>query len=298
MKSTGIAVLQETCIQREEEILSGQPRNINALCSVQLSALNYACSAKSFACAEFLLEMGASVYFPESPSSPLHDACEQSDVDLAEMLIYYGANINAVDRDNRTPLLTACRWSSNPCVEFLVNLGADVNIAPDNDTVLHTSCIRGFPEYTALLIRAGANLDVNYHNRGTPLYNAAFSCQPLCARILLRAGALVNLAIPVDRDTPLHVAAIEADLEVAKVLIEFGADVYARNDENKTPVDILDEREGELYNLLVQTAAQPVPLKDLCRRKIRSTFGGYRMESLHKLKLPQSLLLYLMHDTI
>ncbi|GIX80216.1 hypothetical protein CEXT_708831 [Caerostris extrusa] len=145
------------------------------------------------------------------------------------MLIYYGANINVVDRDNLTPLLTACRWSSNPCVEFLVNLGAD-----------------GFPEYTALLVRAGANLDVNYHNRGTPLYNAAFSCQPLCARILLRAGALVNLATPVDRDTPLHIAAIETDLEVAKVLIEFGANVYVRNDENQTPIDILDEREGEL----------------------------------------------------
>ncbi|GIY81898.1 hypothetical protein CEXT_5231 [Caerostris extrusa] len=312
-QSSEIAVLQETCEKRKEEILSGRPRNENALCIYDafplheackggcvpctefllnmgtdvhtlyrgktplheacqqnecvellvkyganvdavccrdLTPLNYACRTGSVACTELLLKNGANIHTPEgiceplndacawdqvgcaemlikyganilngteSPLfytclegnvkctelllrlgadvntpdfAPLHVACEQNKVECAMLLIQYGANINAVDSENRTPLILACGRRFNACVELLVKIGADLNFQSNEGTALHASCFRGCPEHTALLVRAGANIDANYLNQGTPLYAATFAGEPLCARILLQTGIL------------------------------------------------------------------------------------------------------------
>ncbi|GIX82518.1 ankyrin repeat and SOCS box protein 13 [Caerostris extrusa] len=95
--------------------------------------------------------------------------------------------------------------------------------------------------------------------------------------------------------TALHIVAMENHLEIAKLLIEYGANVYAKNAQNKLPVDLLPQKEGNFFELLVQSAAQPVVLQDLCRRQIRAALGSNILKFLPNFNIPRRLRLYLMH---
>lgn len=53
----------------------------------------------------------------------------------------------------------------------------------------------------------------------------------------MRAGANVN-AKGLDNESPLHDAAINGHYKLVKLLVEHGADIYAKNSKGKTPLDI------------------------------------------------------------
>ena len=71
----------------------------------------------------------------------------------------------------------------------------------------------------------------------SPLYIASYNDHLEVARYLLEQGA--------DRDkptiygmTPLHIAAENGHLEIAKLLMVFGADLNARNHQDELPIDM------------------------------------------------------------
>eukprot|EP00731_Ephydatia_muelleri_P026392 Em0018g492a len=63
--------------------------------------------------------------------------------------------------------------------------------------------------------------------------------------LLSKSPAQVNLKAK-DGMTALHFAALECDVEAVKVLLVFGADPNALNDEGKTPLDLLDLYEQKI----------------------------------------------------
>jgi ankyrin repeat protein len=74
----------------------------------------------------------------------------------------------------------------------------------------------------------------------TPLYCAANECAsgegPAIVRALIEAGGDVNARCGVTRATPLHMAARRGRAEIARVLLEHGADVQARDYRGCTPL--------------------------------------------------------------
>ncbi|KFM57859.1 Ankyrin repeat and SOCS box protein 13, partial [Stegodyphus mimosarum] len=174
-----------------------------------------------------------------------------------------------------------------------MRMGAEVNPPLALSTPLHEACLKGSLDCTALLIKAGARLNANDCHFGTPLHAATVMDHPACVKLLLQAGAFVN-ATKI-HETALHIAAREDYVEVARVLIEFGANVFASNNQNKLPIDLVREADGQIYELLVLHSAKPALLKDLCRRKVRSILGSQRLKFLKDLELPRSVILYLMH---
>ncbi|KAF4523008.1 hypothetical protein B566_EDAN007438 [Ephemera danica] len=59
--------------------------------------------------------------------SALHYAAQNGNIEIAELLLNKGANIEAANIGGATPLLTAIWWDRQNFVEFLLNRGANVN---------------------------------------------------------------------------------------------------------------------------------------------------------------------------
>ncbi len=105
-------------------------------------------------------------------------------------------------------------------------------------TLLHFASGAGCAEVVALLLRAGMHPDIPDHGGHTPLYQVANECSseagPLVVRALVRAGADVNAQTGVTGATALHMAARRGHVEIARALLEYGADLDRRDRKGDT----------------------------------------------------------------
>jgi hemoglobin len=123
-------------------------------------------------------------------------------------------------------------------------------------TLLHFAAAAGCSAVVALLLRLGT--DPNIQDRGghTPLYcvanQCAFETGPELVRMLVRAGAGVNACGGVTRATPLHMAARRGFVEIARVLLDCGASIQARDTKGDTPLQrAINCRRGGVSQLLL-----------------------------------------------
>ena len=125
--------------------------------------------------------------------SALHWAAERGDGELADMLIYAGANISAVTRIGQyTPLHLAAKSGSAAVTKSLIKTGADVNTRTTNSgvTPMHMAASSGSAEVINLL--ADAKADVNAKEseaEQTPLIFAAGLNRAEAIKALLARGA-------------------------------------------------------------------------------------------------------------
>jgi len=114
--------------------------------------------------------------------------------------------------------------------------------ANDGFTPLGLAVFFGNPETVDALIEAGAdvNLPSREAMRVTPLASASAAQQLEIARTLIEHGANVNARAANDF-TPLHEAAASGKIDFAQLFIEHGADVNAKASDGKTPLDYARE---------------------------------------------------------
>ena len=188
-----------------------------------------------------------------------------SKLEVLQFLAAKGADINAKSKDGYTALIYAGKLAKMDAMEFLVSKGADVNAqAADGATAL-SFCINIGPAslrerlYTGikcsqLLLKAGANANIENHAGRTPLYTVTHqfsqavnpelqSCDLRLMEVLLEAKANPNLAVngvsPLyllleNRQTPAYKDAVA-------LLIKSNADVNAKNQRGQTALDLVTE---------------------------------------------------------
>jgi ankyrin repeat protein len=146
-----------------------------------------------------LLREGADVNAAQGDGmTALHWAAEVGNAELAEVLLYAGANVRAVTRlGDYTPLHLAARGGRTDVVRVLLAAGADAQAPTATGAArpLHFAARGGDPEIVSLLIAAGAQVDAIETQRGqTPLMFAASAGRLDAVKALLAAGADPNVA--------------------------------------------------------------------------------------------------------
>jgi ankyrin repeat protein len=145
-----------------------------------------------------LLKQAEDVNAPQGDGmTALHWAAMNGDVELAQMLLYAGANVRATTRlGGYTPLFLASKSGHAPVINVLLTAGADAKAAVAGGlTPLMMAASSGEPEAVRLLVEHGADLNARESERGqTPLAFAAVFDRPEAIRILLQHKADVNLA--------------------------------------------------------------------------------------------------------
>lgn len=162
------------------------------------------------------------------------------------------------------PLLLAAGYGTLKEVEAMIATGADVNVSTTTgDTPLCAASRNGKVETVNYLLAHGARLNPAKSNGCSPLCWAVNCNQPEVVKLLLDKGANVNavcsdgalvtqaksekvlallldkgapLSAPGDRRSPLHAAAYDGRLEVAKALLAHGADANGTNSWGARPL--------------------------------------------------------------
>lgn len=149
--------------------------------------------------------------------------------EIVKLLLDRGADVNAGDINNRSPLYFAAKNGCVEAVELLLKRGADVNAVSQ---LGQTPLISAFdvhyrlpePEQwyrlTEMLLRAGASVVTPYIN--TVLHLAAPHAPSSVVRLLAGARATVN-GLDGNGRTPLQLALVNADNFAA--LLAAGADI-------------------------------------------------------------------------
>lgn len=173
----------------------------------------------------------------QSGDTPLHHAAENDDLEMIETLLKAGAPLEAEGCANQTPLVTAASQGCLKAVGRLLKAGANVHAT--SDAILCFACEnKDCLEIVELLLKAGANVNVIGGFRNcTPLHVATEHNLVEVARRLLQAGADVHT-----RDgngwTPFLNAALRGSVEMIRLLIDSGSDVKAVDLEKRDPYDL------------------------------------------------------------
>ena len=190
-------------------------------------------------------------------NSQLAHARDEKGVSAILLAVYYRKSeiVKALlDANPVLDLFEAAATGQTERVKELVS--KDSNLAGaysiDGFPVLGLATFFGHRETAVLLISAGADVNAAAKNdmRVTALHAAAASRQLEIARLLIERGADVNARQQAEF-TPLHEAAASGQLEFAELLLTHGADVKAKSDAGKTPLALaLDAGRTEMATLL------------------------------------------------
>lgn len=148
-----------------------------------------------------LLKQGADVNASQGDGmTALHWAALNADRELAEMLLYAGANVRATTRlGGYTPLHLASKGGATPVVDAIVKGGGNVNGATSTGaTPLMLAAASGSTETVARLLDHGADTNAVEAAQGeTALMFAAALDRSAVVRVLLERGANAALTTKV-----------------------------------------------------------------------------------------------------
>ena len=243
-----------------------------------------------------LLRAGADVSLANNyGATPMSLAAEVGNTDMLKLLLEVGANADSPNADGQTALQAVARTGKVDAAQVLLDHHAAVDAREKwgGQTALMWASARRHPEMMQLLIARGADVNARSIDRDyqrhvtaegrpksldsgglTPLLYAARENCTACVDVLLKNKADIDLPDP-DGVSPLLLAIMNANWDLAKQLIAAGADVNQwdiygeaplltavdlrnRVDGGRASIDPTNTTKGmAIVNLLLERGADP-----------------------------------------
>lgn len=235
--------------------------DVNAIDSLGVTPLHYACAAGNLSVVKTLVENDANIEAKsfEREETPLFEACSEGKLEVVKYLVKSGALINVLSKRKSTPLHLACEFNYFNIIKFLIENGAEVNIQDINlETPLHLACDKNSLEIAKYLLEHGAYVNVKTKEyETTPLLFAIKNKNLHIIQLLLDYKADVN-ATNIYGTTPLMLAIFEKNIHVCELLLKANANINIvhKNYYNLTALEIAyDEKATKIIHLLKQYGA-------------------------------------------
>lgn len=169
----------------------------------------------------------------------LHDAASRGDVALVQSLLdSHSHGVDGLDASGASALLVAAREGHFAVVELLVAQGANVSLKNQNQSsALQFASLHGYAAVaTFLLMQSEVVQRIDDMNASgySALHCAAREGHVEIARLLLDHGA--NIEVTSDGWHPLHTACVKDHVEIARLLLSRGANVNAAMGDGVTPL--------------------------------------------------------------
>ena len=194
-----------------------------------------------------LLELGAQIERVDRVNrTPLMYGARSKNVEVISVLLDVGADIQARDSLGNTALSWAAGFGIGDVVLALVDAGADVNTVDNvlGYTPLLWAAGFGEPQSIQVLLESGADVEIHDTAEGrTPLMHAVRTGDAEAVVLLISSGANVN-ALDNGNQTALHIGALSNNVKLEKIitLVEAGADPNAKDKSGQTPLDLAEAR--------------------------------------------------------
>lgn len=164
--------------------------------------------------------------------------------------------VSAVPTAQAADLLGAAR--DGDAVELRRAISGAADLQPDDlARPLFFASRAGHADAVALLLDAGADPGVSFHF-GAALHAAARADHVEVVRVLLEHGASSDMRAGESDLTPLHEAAATGALGAARLLIERGAEVHARDKRGQPPIHVAVRRGRGAMATLLRESGGPI----------------------------------------
>ena len=211
-----------------------------------------------------ILENHNTVLLPdENGQTSLYAACIRNHLEIINLLVDFGYDVNHQDNDGKTVLHIAFENHIRDLAQILITqFSAKIEIRDtQNWTPLHTAIDRGYFSYSKELSEKFLHQDVGTEVSWIQLHAACFQDNSQDVQFLLDASTDANHDSSAGY-TPLHIAVTKGSIDIVTRLLDQEVNINSVTIDGKTPLHIAVEKDHEvIIQKLLEKNADP-RLKD------------------------------------
>ncbi|XP_078249049.1 CARD- and ANK-domain containing inflammasome adapter protein [Pogona vitticeps] len=195
---------------------------------------------------------------PNTMVSTLFKAIQKDLHGIVAALIQRGADVNALNEMQYTPLLAACEMGKTESAKVLMEKGANLkDRTPNSSSALHLAVKAGATSIVKMLLHNGMDPNITGPGDQRPLHVAALHNKGALIELLIERGAKID-SVTKELLTPLHIASYQGYADVAQKLLEHKANVNLKDKQSKTPLHLAAETGNPaMVELLLNSSADP-----------------------------------------